>query len=163
MAIRADVVTHRPAPELCAGNAGDLAGDVPEGDVDAGDGGGTDDAVAVPEMLAEHHLPQVLDTARVFADQQRGEVFNGGDDAAGVPFERGFPPAVQAGLIGDNLDEHPVPHPGIADERLDGGDFHFEWNADDADLMDERRSETKEKNERRIEQKVTKDTKVKVE
>ena len=53
-----------------------------------------------------------------------GDVLDRADDAARVPFERGLAPAEEAGLIGDDFDEHPVPHPGVADERFDGGDFH---------------------------------------
>ena len=102
----------------------DLAQDVPQGDVDAADGRGPHDAVGVPEVLAEHHLPEVLDPRGIFADQQRGDVLDRADHGAGVPFERGFAPAPQAGLVGEHFDEHPVPHPGVADEGFDGGDFH---------------------------------------
>ena len=101
-----------------------LAEDVPERDVDAADRGAADDAVAVPEVLAEHHLPEVLDPRRVLADEQLGEVLDRADDAARVPLERRLAPAVQAGLVGDDADEDPVAHARVADVRLDGGDLH---------------------------------------
>ena len=78
----------------------------------------------VPEVLAEHHLPEVLDPGRVLADDQLGDVLDRADDCAGVPFERRLTPAVRARLVGDDADEDPVPHPGVADVRLDGGDLH---------------------------------------
>jgi len=53
---------------LAAGHPRDLAGDVPQRQIDPGDGRRTDDSVAVPEVLAIHHLPQVLDAAGILAD-----------------------------------------------------------------------------------------------
>ena len=49
---------------------------------------------------------------------------DGPDDAARVPFERRLAPAEQAVLVGEDLDEDPVPHPGVADVRFDPGDLH---------------------------------------
>src|SRR5262249_5178499 len=77
-----------------------------------------------PEMLAEHHLPQMLDAARVFPDQQWRQVLDGPDHAARMPFQGRFAPAEQARLVGLDLDENPVAHPRIADRGLDGGDLH---------------------------------------
>jgi hypothetical protein len=118
------MVADGAAPKLRAGHAGHLAEDVPQGDVDAGDRGGPLDAVAVPEVLADHHLPEVFDPGRVRADDERGEILDRPHDAAGVPFERGLAPAPEPGLIGDDLHEHPVPHPCVADVGFDGGDLH---------------------------------------
>ena len=70
-------------------------------------------------MLAEHHLPEMLDAGRVFADEQLGEVLDRADDRARVPFERRLAPAEETRLVGDDLDENPVPHPGVADVGLD--------------------------------------------
>src|SRR5207249_7782740 len=117
--VEADEIANRSAPEFVAGDVVDLAEDVPQGDVDAGDGGAADDAVAVPEMLAVHHLPEVLDARGVLADEELAEIFDGAGDGAGVPFECRFAPAPQAGLIGGDLDEDPVAHAGVADEGLD--------------------------------------------
>ena len=46
------------------------------------------------------------------------------DDGARVPLERRLAPAVEARLVGQDLDEDPVAHPGVADVRLDRGDLH---------------------------------------
>jgi len=80
--------------------------------------------VAVPEVLAVHHLPQVLDPRRVFADDELRQVFDRPDDGPGVPFQGRLAPPEEAVLVGEHLDEHPVPHPGVADVRFDAGDLH---------------------------------------
>jgi len=49
--------------------------DIPQGDIDARDGGGADDARAVPEVLSEHHLPEVFDPSGILTNQQRCEIF----------------------------------------------------------------------------------------
>ena len=118
------VVAHRPAPQLVAGDAVHLAEDVPERDVDPAHRRPADDVVAVPEVLAEHHLPEVLDPRRVLADDQLGEILDRPHDRARVPLERRLAPAVEAGLVGDDPHEHPVAHARVADVRLDGGDLH---------------------------------------
>lgn len=79
-------------------------------------------AEAGPEVLAHHHLREVFDPRRVFTDDARGEILDRFHDAAGVPFERGLTPA--PGLVGEQLHEHPVSHPGIADMRFDSGELH---------------------------------------
>ena len=124
MAVEPHVVAHRPAPELVARDAVHLAEDVPERDVDAAHRRAADDVVAVPEVLAEHHLPEVLDPRRVLADDQLGQILDGADDRPRVPLERRLAPAVEAVLVGDDADEHPVAHPRVADVRLDRGDLH---------------------------------------
>lgn len=122
--VQPDRIPDRSAPQPVTGHAVQLADDVPQCQVDAGNCRGTDDAVAMPEVLPPHHLPEVFDPRGVFSDDEFGEVFNGTDDAAGVPFECRFTPAEQAGLIGEDFDEHPVPHAGMADECFDAGDLH---------------------------------------
>src|SRR5436309_3428203 len=98
-----------------ARDAVDLPHDVPQRNVDPADRGAADDAVAVPEMLPIHHLPEMLDARRVFADEQLAEVLDRADDAARVPLQRRLAPAPEAWLIDDDFDEDPVPHPGMAD------------------------------------------------
>lgn len=78
----------------------------------------------MPEVLTPHHLPKVFDPSRILADQQLRQIFDGADDAARVPFEGRFPPAKQSWLVGDNFDEHPVPHASMANECFDTSDFH---------------------------------------
>src|SRR5262249_26918595 len=41
-----------------------------------------------------------------------------------MPFQRGFAPADQPVLIGDDLYKDPVPHPGVTNKRLDVRDLH---------------------------------------
>ena len=101
-----------------------LAEDVPERDVDPAHGRPADDVVAVPEVLPEHHLPQVLDSRGVLADDQLREVLDRSDDGARVPLERRLAPPVEAGLVRHDPDEDPVAHPRVADVRLDRRDLH---------------------------------------
>ena len=56
--------------------------------------------------------------------EQFREVFDRADDTARVPLERRFAPADESRLIRDDFYEHPVPHPGVADERIDSLNFH---------------------------------------
>src|SRR5271156_1789513 len=59
------------AEEAIERHFGDLAGDVPERDVDAADRIHDDPAAAVLAGPCEHLLPQPLDQERVLADQHR--------------------------------------------------------------------------------------------
>src|SRR5258708_18220035 len=115
MAIEADVVSDRPTPELVAGDAVDLAQDVPEGDVDAADGRTADNAGSMPKMLAVHHLPEVLDARGVLADEELADVLDGADHRPSVPFQRSFAPAEEARLIGTDFHKDPIPHAGVTD------------------------------------------------
>ena len=51
--------------------------------------------------------------------EQLREVLDRAHDLRRVPFERRLTPAEQPRLIGEDLDENPVPHARVADERLD--------------------------------------------
>ena len=93
VAVSADVIAHRPAKNLGERQPGSLAHDVPQGKVDARDGCGAHDAVPVPEMLAIHHLPEMLGPRRVLADEQLRDVLDGANHAARMPFKRGLTPA----------------------------------------------------------------------
>ena len=124
MAIGADLIAHRPAPQLAARHAQRLAENIPQGQVDARDRRRADDAVTVPKVLAIHHLPEVLDPRRVLADEELRQIFDGADDRTGVPFQRRFAPAEQTVLVGENFNEYPIPHPRVADVRFDLSDFH---------------------------------------
>src|SRR5439155_4722507 len=88
------------------------------------DRGPANDAAAVPEMLAIHHLPEVLDARGIFAHPQRHNVLDRTDDAARVPLQRRLAPAVESGLIGQDLDEDPVAHARVTDEGFNGSNFH---------------------------------------
>jgi len=73
VAVGPDVLAYRPAEDPRERQPGRLADDVPEREVDAGDGRRADDAVPVPEMLAIHHLPEMLRPRRILADEQFGK------------------------------------------------------------------------------------------
>jgi len=68
--IRLDPVTAT-AEQTIQWQIGDLAGDVPERDVDAADRIHDNPAAAVLAGACEHLLPQPLDQQRVLADQHR--------------------------------------------------------------------------------------------
>ena len=55
---------------------------------------------------------------------QLRDVLDRPDHRARVPLQRRLAPAPQAGLIGQDLDEHPVAHAGVTDEGFDGSDLH---------------------------------------
>jgi hypothetical protein len=80
----------------------------------------------MPEMLAVHRLPEVLDAGGVLADQQLRQVLDRADDRAGVPFERRLAPTDEARLVRLNLDEDPIAHPRVTDQGANCGDFHGE-------------------------------------
>ncbi len=101
-----------------AGHAVDFSEDIPKRDINPADCGAADDSIAVPEVLAVHHLPEMLDACRIFADKKLGKIFDGANDRASVPFEGGFTPSPETGLIGNDLDENPIAHPRVANERL---------------------------------------------
>ena len=100
-----------------------FAEDVLAGHLDAGDGAHADHAEP-PEAVLGQHADQLLDVARVAAEQERRQVLDGADHRARLPLQRRLAPAVQAGLVGADLDEDPVPHRGVDDERAYAGDLH---------------------------------------
>ncbi len=68
--IDADLVAARPAQKPMHRHAPELAGQVPQGHVDAGDGVYQERPAAHVAMAAVQLLPQVLDARRVLAVQQ---------------------------------------------------------------------------------------------
>ena len=124
MAIRPNGIANGTAPELRAGHTSQLAGNIPKRNVDACNRGSPYDAVTVPEMLAIHSLPKILDARRVFANEQVGEVFDSTHHTSRVPFQRGFAPTEQAILVRHHFDKDPIAHSCMTDVRLDFGDFH---------------------------------------
>jgi hypothetical protein len=99
MAVGADLVAHRPAPKLSARQARDFAENVPQRQIDAGDGRRPHDAMSVPEVLAIHDLPQMLDPPGILAHDELRQIFHRSDDRTRMPFKRGFTPAKQPRLI----------------------------------------------------------------
>ena len=78
----------------------------------------------VPKMLTPHHLPKVLDPSWILSQKQLRQILYRPDDASGVPLQGRLTPAKQTRLIRQNLDEHPIAHPGVTYKRFDAGDFH---------------------------------------
>ena len=74
-----DLFAHLAAEEFVDGDAEGLSFDVPEGDLDAGDGGELDHAAADVEVVVKR-LPVLLDASRVFADEQFAELVDHGGD-----------------------------------------------------------------------------------
>src|ERR1700688_1683569 len=101
-----------------------LSRDVPQRDVDSGHRRRADYAGTVPEVLPEHHLPKVLDAAGVLTHEGGPQILHGADDGPRVPLERRVAPTDEPGLIGFDLDENPVAHPGVANEGFDCGNIH---------------------------------------
>jgi hypothetical protein len=107
-----------------AWHVGNLACDIPQCDVDARYGCTASNTATVPKVLTKHTLPQMLNPARVFAYQQRSDVFNSAYDAAGMPLERRFAPANETRLVSRHLNENPISHAGVTDDCFDGCYFH---------------------------------------
>jgi hypothetical protein len=68
----------------------------------------------VPEVLAKHHLPQVLDTARILSYQECSDVIQRSDNCSCMPFESRFTPTDEAGLVRLYFYKNPVAHARIA-------------------------------------------------
>ena len=123
MGVGAQIVADLAAEQAPDRHAERFAENVPEGHLDAADGGHAVDAQA-PEAVAGQDLVALLDVARILADQQRLEVLDGADDRARLPFQRGLAPPDEPGHVRLDADEHPVAHFGIADDRADPRDTH---------------------------------------
>ena len=110
------------AEEGVDGHAEGFALDVPEGELDAGDGFGGD---AAGRLAGEAvHVPVAgLDGERVAAEQDRLHVLDGSDDAVGVASVGHFAVAGDA-LVGADGDELPGPPAGVDDEGFDFADLH---------------------------------------
>ena len=118
-AVGAHLVAHETAEQLVHRHAQHLALDVPQRLVDTGDGAHQDRAAAV-ETGAIHGLPEVIDAARVLADQVVGQLMHRRFHRARTAFDDGLAPAGDA-LVGFDLQEHPARRQAI---RGQASDFH---------------------------------------
>ena len=118
------MVAYRAAPQLGAGQFGDLAQNVPESQINTGDGCGPLDAVPMPEMLPEHHLPEVFNAGWILSNNQFRNVGNRAHDASRMPLKRGLTPPPETVLVGNDFDKNPVSHSGMADMSFNADDFH---------------------------------------
>ncbi|MCY1368989.1 hypothetical protein D9M69_560030 [compost metagenome] len=117
--IGADTLAHRAAEQLMHRHAEVLALDVPEGLVDAGDGAHQHRAATV-EAAAVHDVPQVLDVARVLADQIVGKLVDGGRHRVRPALYHRLAPAADAD-IGIDAQEQPARRD---QEGGEAGDLH---------------------------------------
>ena len=83
-----------------------------------------DDAVAVPEMLAIHHLPEMLNACWIFSDEKLRNVFDRSNHTSRVPFQSRLAPAKQTILVRHDFDKDPVSHASVTDESFDPGYLH---------------------------------------
>src|SRR4051794_39130618 len=112
-----DAVADRTAEQVVDRHAVVLAFDVPQGLVDARERAHVDGAAAV-EPAAVEHRPDVLDVARVPADQVVGELVDGGGDGGGAALDHGFAPADGA-VVGLDAQEQPPRRHRIGGDRPD--------------------------------------------
>ena len=103
--VGADPIPDLPAEELMHRLAKRLALDVPQCLIDSGDRTHEDGTTAV-EATAVHDRPQVLDVRRILADEQVGELINGGSNGGCLAFDDGFAPSHDP-FIGFDLEEQP--------------------------------------------------------
>ena len=113
MAVEQHPVPRGPAEEPAGRHAQGFARQVPQSDVDAGQGR-LQHRPPAPEGAAEDVLPEVFDPGGILAHQEGLEVLQGLDHRARAAAERGLANAVQP-LVGDDLD---------VDERAHGKHFH---------------------------------------
>src|SRR5699024_6393193 len=90
--IRADTIPHLPTEQLIHRLAERLALDVPQCLIDARDRTHENGATAV-EATAVHDRPQVLDVRRILADEQVGELIDGGSHGRCLAFDDGLTPS----------------------------------------------------------------------
>jgi hypothetical protein len=81
MPVDANPLPRRAAEEVVHGHAEALPLQIPERDVDAGDGA-HDHLAGRPEGAARHLAPPVLDPGRILADEQLGEMVEDAEHAA---------------------------------------------------------------------------------
>jgi hypothetical protein len=118
-AVGLHLVAHQAAQQFVDRRAQDLALDVPQRLVDAGDRAHQDRAAAV-EAGAVHGLPQVVDAGRVLPDQVGLEFLDRGFDGARAAFDDGLAPADDA-FVGVDFQEHPARRNTVGGQF---GDFH---------------------------------------
>ncbi len=126
MRIADNLVAHLVAEQVVNGHAERLALDVPQGDVDGGDGRG-EDALCREEAAAEEHLPDVFAVHGVLADEQRLEVLDRADHRQFAAGNAGLAHAVQP-LVRVHHDKQEVAMPAPYRVALDVSDLHRSWS-----------------------------------
>ncbi len=124
VAVHRDALPDLPAEELVEGHVGQLALDVPEGHVHAGDGVVFDGPVA-PVGVLVHQLPKLLDVLRVPPHQERLQVLlHQMPDRQVAVGKGGAPQAIQPRLVGLDLDGHKVDPLRRSADDFDAGDVY---------------------------------------
>jgi hypothetical protein len=123
MRIDPDAVAHLAPEQLPYRHPERLALDVPQGLLDARDGGEADRSER-PEAEARHGVDEMLDPHRILPDNERRQILDRAGDGTCLPFQRRLPPAVQTRLVGENLHENPVAMNRVDHDGTDAGDFH---------------------------------------
>ncbi len=118
-AVGAHAVAHQAAEQLVHRHAQHLALDVPQRLVDAGDGAHQDRPAPI-EAAAVQRLPQVVDAARVLADEVVGQFVHRRFHRTRAAFDDGLAPAGDA-LVGLDLQEHPARRQAVGGQS---GDLH---------------------------------------
>ena len=117
--VGADALAHEDAQQLPGGDAVELAPEVPERLVEPGQGRHEDRATAV-EAAAIGYLPDVLDPARIVAEEAVPQRLEGAGHRLGMAFEAGLAPTGLA-VVGLDADQEPA---GRDVERFVAGDLH---------------------------------------
>ncbi len=86
--------------------------------------------------MAIELLIEMLDVARILADQHRSEIFDRAGYRPGLPLQRGLSPAKQTRLVGDDLYKHPIPHLCVDDDGLNISDFHSSFSRKSGDDLE---------------------------
>ena len=123
-----DLVADTSAEQGPDWQTGGFTGDIPQGVLNAADGGVDDDATRETRGVV-HQIEEILHVARIISNQPDFEVFN--------DFHRGFVRARGIGfadpidpLVGEDFDVHPVTPAPTHEKCLDVGDFHRPGIAD---------------------------------
>ena len=118
-AVHAHVVAAGTAHELVDRGVEELALDIPQGLINAGNGAHQHAAAAV-EPGAVQHSGKVLNAHGVLADEVGLHLLDTGQNGGAVAFQHGFAPAGQA-LVGHDLNKAPAGTDGIG---VDFNDLH---------------------------------------
>ena len=121
MIVGEDAVTGAATQQFIDRHAQRLAFDIPEGDVDGGDGGGQD-ALRREEATTEEHLPEMLRAEGILANEQGLEVFDGALHRQFAPGNSGFTQTADAFVRLDDNEAKGAPLPGEIDFHI--GNLH---------------------------------------
>ena len=123
MVVHPQPVARQAAEQLPEWNPEALRLEIVQGLVDPGQGRHRHDPT-LEERVAIHRLPEMLDTERIRAEDQRREILDRADDGAGLEFKRRLAEPVKTRFVRLDPDKYPVAQLRVDDDGLDGGDLH---------------------------------------